>query len=121
MRGKARLQIQLRIASNPHPTRIVDPYSPLNQLLNFNGLPRQRLLKLTGSKSGDSTLSFIGGLEWEQKMFRSFRKFVSDESGVTAIEYALIASLIAVFIITAVTTVGGKVSTVFNEIGTTLK
>jgi pilus assembly protein Flp/PilA len=49
------------------------------------------------------------------------RNFVSDESGVTAIEYALIASLIAVFIITAVTLVGTKVSTVFNEIGTTLK
>jgi pilus assembly protein Flp/PilA len=49
------------------------------------------------------------------------RNFLSDESGVTAIEYALIASLIAVFIITAVTLVGTKVSTVFNEIGTTLK
>ena len=49
------------------------------------------------------------------------RNFVSDESAVTAIEYALIASLIAVFIITAVTLVGTRVSTVFNEIGTTLK
>jgi pilus assembly protein Flp/PilA len=54
-------------------------------------------------------------------MFPSIKKFVADESGVTAIEYALIASLIAVFIITAVTAVGTKVSTVFNEIGTTLK
>ena len=51
-------------------------------------------------------------------MFQSVKKIVADESGVTAIEYALIASLIAVFIITAV---GTKVSTVFNEIGTTLK
>ena len=47
--------------------------------------------------------------------------FLSDESGVTAIEYALIASLIAVFIIVAVQLVGTKVSTVFNEIATTLK
>ena len=47
--------------------------------------------------------------------------FLSDESGVTAIEYALIASLIAVFIIVAVQLVGTQVSTVFNEIGTTLK
>jgi pilus assembly protein Flp/PilA len=46
--------------------------------------------------------------------------FLSDESGVTAIEYALIASLIAVAIIGAVTTVGGKITTVFTEIGTTL-
>jgi pilus assembly protein Flp/PilA len=49
------------------------------------------------------------------------QNFLSDESGVTAIEYALIASLIAVFIIGAITTVGQNVSTVFNEIGTTLK
>ena len=49
------------------------------------------------------------------------RNFINDESGVTAIEYALIASLIAVFIIVAVQAVGTSVSTVFNEVGTTLK
>jgi pilus assembly protein Flp/PilA len=49
------------------------------------------------------------------------RNFLSDESGVTAIEYALIASLIAVFIIGVVTTVGQNISTVFNQIATTLK
>jgi pilus assembly protein Flp/PilA len=60
-------------------------------------------------------------LEQEQTMVESLRKFVANESGATAIEYALIASLIAVFIITAVQTVGTKVSTVFTEIGNTLK
>ena len=54
-------------------------------------------------------------------MFKSMKNFVADESGVTAIEYALIASLIAVFIIVAVQLVGTQVSTVFNEVGTTLK
>jgi pilus assembly protein Flp/PilA len=49
------------------------------------------------------------------------RNFLNDESGVTAIEYALIASLIAVFIIVAVQAVGTQVNTVFNEIATTLK
>ena len=49
------------------------------------------------------------------------RNFVGDESGVTAIEYALIASLIAVFIIVAVQLVGTNISNVFNEIATTLK
>lgn len=49
------------------------------------------------------------------------RDFLSDESGVTAIEYALIASLIAVFIIVAVQYVGTQVSTVFTEVGNTLK
>ena len=38
----------------------------------------------------------------ENPMFRVRKNFLSDESGVTAIEYALIASLIAVFIIAAV-------------------
>ena len=54
-------------------------------------------------------------------MLKSMKKFVADESGVTAIEYALIASLIAVFIIVAVQMVGTQVSTVFNEVGTKLK
>jgi pilus assembly protein Flp/PilA len=47
-------------------------------------------------------------------------KFIRNDSGATAIEYALIASLIAVAIITAVSTVGGKVSTVFTEVGNSL-
>jgi pilus assembly protein Flp/PilA len=49
------------------------------------------------------------------------RSFLSDESGVTAIEYALIAALIAVAIIGAVTTVGTNMTTVFGEIGAQLK
>ena len=49
------------------------------------------------------------------------RNFLSDESGVTAIEYALIASLIAVFVIAAITTVAQSVSTVFTEIGGAIK
>ena len=46
--------------------------------------------------------------------------FIRDESGATAIEYALIASLIAVAIITAVTAVGTNISAVFQKIATTL-
>jgi pilus assembly protein Flp/PilA len=49
------------------------------------------------------------------------QNFLGDEAGVTAIEYALIASLIAVAIIGAVTTVGTNLSTVFTEVGNTLK
>jgi pilus assembly protein Flp/PilA len=43
-------------------------------------------------------------------------RFVQDESGVTAIEYGLIAGLIAVVIITAVTTVGTNVTAKFTAI-----
>ena len=43
-------------------------------------------------------------------------RFVRDESGATAIEYGLIAALIAVVIITAVTAVGTQLSATFNNI-----
>ncbi len=49
-----------------------------------------------------------------------FVRFAQDESGVTAIEYGLIAALIAVVIIGAVTTVGADLKTVFTSIGTSL-
>ena len=48
-------------------------------------------------------------------------RYMKDDRGVTSIEYALIASLIAVFIIVAVQLVGTQVSTVFTEIGNALK
>jgi pilus assembly protein Flp/PilA len=68
-----------------------------------------------------ASLRTQGPIERQENPMLRVRNFLSDESGVTAIEYALIASLIAVFIITAVTLVGTQASTVFNEIGTTLK
>jgi len=45
-----------------------------------------------------------------------FQRFAKDESGVTAIEYGLIAALIAVVIITAVTLVGTNLTATFNTI-----
>jgi pilus assembly protein Flp/PilA len=44
------------------------------------------------------------------------KSFARDERGVTAIEYGLIAALIAVVIIGAVELVGGGVSSTFNTI-----
>jgi pilus assembly protein Flp/PilA len=49
-----------------------------------------------------------------------FHRFINDQSGVTAIEYGLIAALIAVVIITAVTTVGTSLTATFTTIGTNL-
>ena len=43
-------------------------------------------------------------------------RFLKDEEGVTAIEYGLIAALIAVVIIATVTLVGARLSGVFNTI-----
>jgi len=45
---------------------------------------------------------------------------INNEKGVTAIEYGLIASLIAVAIITAVTLIGTNLSTTFNTIASKL-
>jgi pilus assembly protein Flp/PilA len=58
---------------------------------------------------------------FQERSMKHVLNFIRNESGATAIEYALIASLIAVAIITAVSTVGGKVSTVFTEVGANLK
>jgi pilus assembly protein Flp/PilA len=45
-----------------------------------------------------------------------FSRFVRDESGATAIEYGLIAALIAVAIIAAVELVGTNLTTTFNAV-----
>lgn len=47
-------------------------------------------------------------------------KLLSDRDGATAIEYGLIAALISVVIIAAVTIVGTQLSAVFHSIGTAL-
>ncbi len=49
------------------------------------------------------------------------QRFSRDEEGVTAIEYGLIAALIAVVIIIAVTAIGTNLSAVFNYIAGQLK
>jgi pilus assembly protein Flp/PilA len=43
-------------------------------------------------------------------------RFWRNEFGATAIEYALIASFIAIVIVTAVTSVGASVTSIFNSI-----
>ena len=48
-------------------------------------------------------------------------RFVKDESGATAIEYGLIAALISVFIITALSLLGPELEATFNRITTELQ
>ena len=52
----------------------------------------------------------------ETSMTNLFARFVKDESGATAIEYALIAAGIAVVIIAAVNSVGTAISDKFTFI-----
>ena len=49
------------------------------------------------------------------------RRLVSDQSGATAIEYAMIASGIAVAIIAAVNSLGTATSGMYNNVSTALK
>lgn len=54
-------------------------------------------------------------------MKRFFLKFLSDQSGATAIEYGLIAAGIALAIITTVNTLGTNLNGQFNSINSSLK
>ena len=47
--------------------------------------------------------------------------FIKDEEGVTAIEYGLIAALIAVTIIVSITLVGDELVVIFNRVSDALK
>ena len=54
-------------------------------------------------------------------MQRFVVKFVKDESGATAIEYGLIAALVSVAAITALTAMGSSLKNIFTFVATTLE
>lgn len=53
-------------------------------------------------------------------MIRSIIRFAYDEDGATAIEYGLIAALVSVAAIGALTAMGGSLSTMFNSVSSAL-
>ncbi len=56
----------------------------------------------------------------EKKMIRFIRGLKKDQSGATAIEYGLIAALIAVVIIAGITLIGTDVGNTFNSVANSL-
>jgi len=54
-------------------------------------------------------------------MRETLRRFLADESGATAIEYGLIATGVAVAIISVVSGLGTKLKTTFSSVQTALK
>jgi pilus assembly protein Flp/PilA len=60
---------------------------------------------------------------WSRKEIMSdrLRRFFADETGATAIEYALIASLVAVTIILSLNAMSSKLQRTFNEVAGNLK
>jgi pilus assembly protein Flp/PilA len=53
-------------------------------------------------------------------MFTELTNLMKKEDGATAIEYGLIAALIAVVIVTALTAVGGSLTSVFTTVASDL-
>ena len=53
-------------------------------------------------------------------MIKVIRTFAKDESGATAIEYGLIAALVSVAAIGALTAMGGSLSDMFNSVSSHL-
>jgi pilus assembly protein Flp/PilA len=53
-------------------------------------------------------------------MFNLISRFVKEDSGATAIEYGLIAALVSVAAIGALTAMGESLSTMFNTVSTAL-
>ena len=53
-------------------------------------------------------------------MFTTFKQLLKNEAGVTAIEYGLIAALIAVAAVTVMSTVGSSLKNTFNNVATNL-
>jgi pilus assembly protein Flp/PilA len=54
-------------------------------------------------------------------VIKSIRAFVADESGAIAIEYALTGSLIAIALVTVLTSLGTRLSSEFSEVSSVLK
>ncbi len=52
---------------------------------------------------------------------KMLRKIIRNQKGATAIEYGLIATLIAIAAITAMTSVGSKLTLTFNNVSSNLK
>jgi pilus assembly protein Flp/PilA len=50
-----------------------------------------------------------------------FTRFLNDQSGATAIEYGLIAALVSVAAIAAMTTLGTKLTSTFEAVSNQLK
>jgi pilus assembly protein Flp/PilA len=94
-------------------TQVVDPdlilIADLCERSREGNLLFQTFRRLRNLVSGDNVMS------------RFLTRFIADESGATAIEYGLIAALIAVVIVTALTTVGTNLNTAFTGIGGSLR
>lgn len=75
--------------------------------MNWLRLERQKLVEINTS---------AGECKQERIMKNAVLMFIRDEQGATAVEYGMIAGLIAAAIVTIVSTLGTKLETVFSTI-----
>jgi pilus assembly protein Flp/PilA len=73
-------------------------------------------LRVRNHNSGVAHLT-LGGMTVMRKIFTNL---LADENGATAIEYGLIAALISVVIITAITAVGTNLKSTFTAVSSAL-
>jgi pilus assembly protein Flp/PilA len=77
---------------------------------------------LTGSKATTDRFSLSQpGSKGNNPMSKLLKRFVNDESGATAIEYGLIAALIAMAIIAGAGLIGGELDEKFRSIAGSLE
>jgi pilus assembly protein Flp/PilA len=55
-----------------------------------------------------------------QKFFGKFKTFIRDREGATAIEYAVIAGLISIALLTAATPIGTKIGALMTAVKTAI-
>jgi Flp pilus assembly pilin Flp len=85
-------------------------FNQLQHEEDLANLPPWRFRKAAGADSaGEGT-----------EMVRLFKEFFCDQKGLTMIEYALIAALIATTLITALTNMGATLKTCYTTVNTTL-
>jgi len=53
-------------------------------------------------------------------MFQSLNAMIRDEEGATMVEYGLLVALIALVALGAVQTLGGNLSTMFSNVGSSI-
>ena len=54
------------------------------------------------------------------KLSNTFKKFISDESGLELVEYAVMTALIVAAIVIAITTLSGTIGARFDDVETTI-
>ena len=86
----------------------------MSQNLGIELAVHQNLAAITHTATADPYL-------FEASPMKFVKLFASDESGATAIEYALIASLIAIALVTILGSLGTRLSGEFSEISSALK